>query len=74
MIIEFPVSKIIEKNFNQKSFGTLEEVKISIFKENPKSKYGQDRGSSINDDTLSDKISADKTAENLTCWRKFCPP
>ena len=24
--------------------------------------------------TLSDKISADKTAENLTCCRKFCPP
>ena len=24
--------------------------------------------------TLSDKISADKTAENLTCYRKFCPP
>ena len=23
--------------------------------------------------TLSDKISADKTAENLTCCRKFCP-
>ena len=24
--------------------------------------------------TLSDKISADKIAENLTCCRKFCPP
>ena len=24
--------------------------------------------------TLSDKISADKTAENLTCCRKLCPP
>ena len=25
-------------------------------------------------DTLSDKISADKSAENLAYCRKFCPP
>ena len=25
-------------------------------------------------DTLSDKISADKSAENMACCRKFCPP
>ena len=24
--------------------------------------------------TLSDKISADESAENLSCCRKFCPP
>ena len=27
-----------------------------------------------NECTLSDKISADKTAENVTCCRKLCPP
>ena len=29
---------------------------------------------SLSKNTLSDNISVDKTAENLTGWRKFCPP